>query len=121
MPHASSRARYSAQAYWVNSIGRRNTPSRGVAMTTRRRRSERAGRAPLRSPGRPSVARREERRRFWVAIAAGHSSQDAAVGAGVAPVVGTRWFREAGGMAASHLRPSAAPPSGRYLAFSERE
>src|SRR5262249_6073500 len=35
--------------------------------------------------------------------------------------VGTRWFREAGGMAASHLRPSAAPPSGRYLAFSERE
>jgi len=43
------------------------------------------------------------------------------MGAGVSPVVGTRWFREAGGMAASHLRPSAAPPSGRYLAFSERE
>jgi IS30 family transposase len=90
-------------------------------MTTRRRRSERAGRAPLRSPGRPSVARREERRRFWAAIAVGHSSQDAAVGAGVSPVVGTRWFREAGGMATSHLRPSAAPLSGRYLAFSERE
>jgi transposase, IS30 family len=90
-------------------------------MTTRRRRSEGAGRAKLRSPGRLSVGRYEERRRFWAAIAAGRSSEDAAVGAGVSPAVGTRWFREAGGMAASHLMPSAPPPSGRYLAFTDRE
>src|SRR3989475_107906 len=90
-------------------------------MTTRRRRSERAGRAKLRSPGRPSVRRHEKQRRFWAAIATGHSSEDAAVRAGGSPAVGTRWFREAGGMAASHLMPSAPPPSGRYLSFTERE
>src|SRR4051794_21873607 len=43
----------------------------GVAMGTRKRRSDRAGRGILRSPGRPGVARRENRRRFWAAIAAG--------------------------------------------------
>ena len=90
-------------------------------MTTRRRCSDRAGRAKLRSPGRPSVGRREERRRFWAAIAAGRSSEDAAVGAEVSPAVGTRWFREAGGMAPSHLISSAPPLSGRYLVFTERE
>ena len=90
-------------------------------MTTRGRRSERAGRAKLHSPGRPSVGRREEQRRFWVAIATGHSSENAAVSAGVSSAVGTRWFREAGGMAASHLTPSAPPRSGRYLAFTDRE
>ena len=68
-------------------------------MTTGRRRSERAGRAKLRSPGRPGVGRHAERRRFWTAIAAGRASEDAAVDAGVSPAVGTRWFREAGGMA----------------------
>ena len=35
------------------------------------------------SPGRPSVAGREERRRFWAAIAAGAASEDAAAGVGV--------------------------------------
>jgi transposase, IS30 family len=90
-------------------------------MTTRRRCSARAGRAKLHSPGRPSVRRHEEQRRFWVAIAAGRPSEDAAADAGVSPAVGTRWFREAGGMAASHLMPSAPPPSGRYLAFTDRE
>ena len=35
-------------------------------MKRRRRRSDRSGRAPLMSPGRPSVAGRDERRRFWV-------------------------------------------------------
>ena len=90
-------------------------------MTIRRRRSERAGRAKLRSPGRPSVGRLEQRRQFWAAIAVGRSSEDAAVGAGVSPAVGTRWFREAGGMAASHVRPSAPPPSRRYLVFTDRE
>jgi IS30 family transposase len=67
------------------------------------------------------VARREDRRRFWTAIAAGRSSEDAAVGVGVSPAVGVRWFREAGGMPPSTLARSSRPPSGRYLSFAERE
>src|ERR671910_1212647 len=121
MPASASRSVYRIDRYCPSSTGRRNSAPKGVAMTTRRRRSERAGRAKLRSPGRPSVRRREEQRRFWAAIATGHSSEDAAVAAGVSPAVGTRWFREAGGMAASHLVPSAPPLSGRYLAFTDRE
>ena len=50
-----------------------------------------------------AVARREEPRRFWAAIAAGVSSEDAAIGAGVSQPVGSRWFREAGGMPPSTL------------------
>src|SRR6266404_778603 len=121
MPASANRSVYRIDSYWVDSTGRHNTAPGEVAMTMRRRRSEGAGRATLRPPGRPSVGRHEERRWFWAAIAAGRSSEDAAVGAGVSPAVGTRWFREAGGMAASHLRPSAPPPSGRYLAFTDRE
>ncbi len=86
-----------------------------------RRRSDRVLRGKLGSPGRPGVARREDRRRFWAAIAAGHSSEDAAVCAGVSPAVGARWFREAGGMPPAALGPSSKPPSGRYLSFGERE
>jgi IS30 family transposase len=40
---------------------------------------------------------------------------------GVSQPVGTRWFREAGGMAPSHLSRSSRPLSGRYLSFAERE
>src|SRR6267143_1715779 len=86
-----------------------------------RRRSDRALRDKLRSPGRPGMARREDRLRFWALIAAGLSSEDAAIGAGVSPPVGTRWFREAGGMPSSTFAPSSKPLSGRYLAFAERE
>ncbi len=86
------------------------------------RRSDRALRAVLRrSPGRPGVARREHRRRFWAAIAAGLPSEDAAIGAGVSPVVGVRWFREAGGMPPSTLARSSKPPTERHLSFAERE
>jgi IS30 family transposase len=67
------------------------------------------------------VARREDRRRFWTAIAAGQSSEDAALGAGVSPAVGARWFREAGGMPPATLAPAAKPPSGRHLSFADRE
>ncbi len=90
-------------------------------MCTRRRRSDRAARYLMRSPGRPPVARREDRRRFWAAIAAGLSSEAAAVDAGVSPAVGVRWFREAGGMPPATLAPSSKPPSERYLSFPERE
>jgi IS30 family transposase len=90
-------------------------------MTTRRRRSDRSGRPKLYSPGRPGTGMRVVRQQFWVGIAAGLSSEDAAVAAGVSSPVGGRWFREAGGMAPSHLRPSMPALSGRYLSFSERE
>jgi len=64
------------------------------------------------------VARREDRQRFWQAIAGGASSEEAGVTAGVSPAVGVRWFREHGGMAPSFV---LAPLSGRYLSFAERE
>ena len=90
-------------------------------MAMERRRSGRALRGALRSPGRPPVARRADLVRFWAAIAAGRTSEDAGRDAGVSPVVGSRWFREAGGMPPTHLAPSAALPSGRCLSFAERE
>jgi DNA-binding CsgD family transcriptional regulator len=90
-------------------------------MAIRQRRSDRSGRGALPSPGRPSVARRENHRQFWAAIAAGCSSEDAAVEAGVSPAVGARWFRRAGGMPPSQLAPAAKPLSGRSLSFAERE
>src|SRR6266498_1919723 len=83
----------------------------------KRQRAIRAMRGQIWSPGRPSVARREDRRRFWRAIAAGRSSEDAAAAAGVSVPVGVRWFRDGGGMPPISL----APLSGRYLSFAERE
>ena len=80
-------------------------------------RAIRAMRGQMWSPGRPSTARREDRVRFWKAIAGGASSEDAAAEAGVSQAVGSRWFREAGGMPPI----SPAPVSGRYLLFAERE
>jgi len=64
-------------------------------MTTQKRRSDRCGRARLRSPGRPPAARREDYQVFWASIAAGRTTEDAAVDAGVSPAVGGRWFRRA--------------------------
>jgi IS30 family transposase len=86
-------------------------------MGVRRRASDRAGRTAMRSPGRPPVGRREHRQRFWAAIARGVRSDAAGVEAGVSPVVGVRWFREAGGMPPI----SQGALSGRYLSFAERE
>lgn len=84
-------------------------------------RERRIGRAKLRSPGRPPVLHRAARRPFWRAIALGCSSEDAAKTAGVSQAVGTRWFREHGGMPPSHLSPSSPPTTGRYLSLGERE
>ncbi len=75
----------------------------------------------LRSPRRSQVGRRENCRQFWRAIALGRSSEDAAVDAGVSPVVGVRWFRKAGGMPPTHFSHSSKPLSNRYLTFAERE
>jgi IS30 family transposase len=90
-------------------------------MDNRKRRSDQSGRTPLRSPGRPPVAGRDERRRFWTAIASGISSVDAAIAAGVPQAIGTRWFRKAGGMPPAIFGRSAKPLSGRYLSLAERE
>ena len=58
--------------------------------------SEMTGRAPMRSPGRPSVASRVDRAVFWLAIGDGMTTTDAAelagrVGGGWCPVVSRRW------------------------------
>ena len=90
-------------------------------MTLRKRRSHRSGRAPLPSPGRPPAAKRSELQQFWLGIARGMTSEDAALAAGLSQPVGTRLFREAGGMPPAMFRSSAKPPSERYLSFSERE
>jgi IS30 family transposase len=49
------------------------------------------------------------------------ASEDAAVEAGISQAVGTRWFREAGGIPPPRFGPSAKPLSGRYLSLTERE
>jgi IS30 family transposase len=74
-------------------------------------------RGQMPSPGRPTVAWREDRVWYWAAIARGVSSEQAAVEIGVSQPVGTRWFRQAGGVGPQ----LAVTTSGRYLSFSERE
>jgi IS30 family transposase len=90
-------------------------------MTTGKRKSERSTRDKLSSPGRPPIWQREHLCRFWRAIAAGLSSEDAGVEAGVSAPVASRWFRSSGGMAPTHLAQSAPPLKGRALSFAERE
>src|SRR3954462_1091947 len=100
------------------STGRRNTLIEGWTMAYGSRQLQvRAYRGQIPSPGRPSVALREDRVRFWAAIATGALTDEAAVAAGVSSPVGYRWFRHAGG-----VNPQLPPTvSGRYLSFSERE
>ncbi len=68
-------------------------------------------RGERRPSGRPAVGRRADRVAFWRAIARGLYPQAAVAGAGVSPLVGRRWFRQAGGMPPTQLAPSAPPPS----------
>src|SRR4051794_35414872 len=77
---------------------------------------ELTGRSAMKSPGKPSH-RREVELWFWQEIAKGLSSDDAAAAVGVSQAVGSRWFRERGGMA-TLLRD---PETCRYLCFAERE
>jgi IS30 family transposase len=82
-----------------------------------RQKRVRAYRGQVGSRGRPTVAWREDRVRFWGAIARGAKTEDACVAAGVSGPVGFRWFRHAGG-----VNPCLPPTvSGRYLSFVERE
>jgi hypothetical protein len=68
------------------------------------------------SPGKPPV-RRDIVRALWVGVAEGLTSGQAAIAVGVSGPVGSRWFRERGGMPTIELN----PPTGRYLSFAERE
>jgi IS30 family transposase len=74
------------------------------------------GRAPMKSPGKPSL-RRDVERLFWREIAKGLTSEEAAIAVGASQAAGSRWFRERGGMPTFML----GPLTGRYLAFEERE
>jgi IS30 family transposase len=74
-------------------------------------------RGKMPSPGRPPGWQRDQRQRFWIEIAKGTPSEDAAISVGVASAVGSRWFREAGGMRPISLHPLCD----RYLSLSERE
>ncbi|MBC6451746.1 IS30 family transposase [Actinokineospora xionganensis] len=74
------------------------------------------GRSPMKSPGKPSL-RRAVQRAFWHEIAKGVPSEDAAVAVGVSQAVGSRWFRQRGGMPTF----MTVPIAGRYLSFPERE
>ncbi len=85
-------------------------------MVRRQQVSDRAVRPAMRSPGRPYPPKHVEQE-FWRRIAEGMRSEDAAVAVGVSGPVGTRWFRNGGGMPPITL----TAPSGRYLSFAERE
>ena len=76
------------------------------------------GRPPMRSPGRPPVARRDHRQRFWLAIAEGLSSEDAAA---AGRCVSSR-LEHAGSVKVVACQQSVrARRRGRYLSFAERE
>jgi IS30 family transposase len=88
-----------------------------MATMRERQREVQLYRGQVPSPGRPTVAWRDDRVRFWAAIARGLKTEDAAREAGVSSPVAFRWFRHAGG-----VNPFLSPEvSGRYLSFVERE
>jgi hypothetical protein len=107
----------SIEVYRADSTGRRNTSIRRCGlgrqpgwMVTQ------TGRPAMRSPGRPPF-RRDLERAFWRKIAEGTSGEDAAVAVGVSGPVGSRWFRERGGMPPFLLDSVTS----RFLSFDERE
>ena len=82
-----------------------------------RQKQVRLYRGQIPSPGRPTIAWREDRVRFWAEIATGVLTDEASEVAGVSAPVGYRWFRHAGG-----VNPQLSTSvSGRYLSFVERE
>ena len=88
-----------------------------MATMRERQRKVQLYRGQIPSPGRPTVAWRQDRVRFWAAIGRGLKTEDAGAEAGVSSPVAYRWFRHAGG-----VNPCLPPKmTGRYLSFSERE
>ena len=69
-----------------------------VGTMRERQREVQLYRGQVPSPGRPTVAWREDRVRFWAAVARGLKTEDAAGEAGVSSPVAFRWFRHAGGV-----------------------
>ncbi len=80
----------------------------------------RAYRGQIVSPGRPTVAWREDRVRFWAVIAAGAKTRDAGVAAGVSEPVAHRWFRHAGGSSPWRGESVTGPDFVRAVSVIER-
>jgi hypothetical protein len=78
-------------------------------MATGRRKSELSKRQKFSSSGRPPMWQRENLYQFWRAVAAGLSSEDTTVEAGVSAPVGNQWLRSSGDMPPTHLSPSPIP------------
>jgi hypothetical protein len=134
MPWELHNRRNSRDMYWADSTGRRNTSimecavgrKTGWMVTTagrpavrkrNRQKDIRIYRGQIPSPGAPTIAWREDRVRFWAAIAQGSKTDVAGIEAGISSPVAYRWFRQTGG-----VNPSLPPTvSGRYLSFAERE
>jgi IS30 family transposase len=88
-----------------------------MATMRERQREVQLYRGHIPSPGRPGIAWREDRVKFWAAIARGLKSDEAGVEAGISSPVAYRWFKHAGG-----VNPCLPPTvTGRYLSFLERE
>ena len=99
------------QSGWTATAGRPAVRKRN------RQKDIRVYRGQIPSPGRPSVAWRADRVRFWAAIARGAKTEEACVEAGVSAPVGFSWFRHAGGV--NPLLPPTV--TGRYsLSPNER-
>jgi IS30 family transposase len=93
------------------------TAGRPAVRKKNRQKDVRLYRGQIPSPGAPTIAWREDRVRFWAAIARGLKTDVAGIEAGVSSPVAYRWFRHAGG-----VNPTLPPTvSGRYLSFSDRE
>jgi Helix-turn-helix domain len=117
IPNSSAAVANASDVYWADSTGRRNTSILEVLMGRPAGwMKELTGRAPMKSPGKPSL-RREVERLFWREIVKGLTSEDAAIAVGASQAAGSRWFRERGGMPTFLL----APVTGRYLSFEECE
>src|SRR5438105_3269667 len=84
-PESGCRQRTEQTAIKAHSTGRGNTSIVEVLMATmrERQRAVQLYRGQIASPGRPTVAWREDRVKFWAAIACGFKTEDAAVEAGV--------------------------------------
>jgi hypothetical protein len=107
-PASPHRLPNATDVYWADSSGYRKHHDEGGCDDRSKAAIGSIWEGALLSPGRPPVAGRDERRRFWAAIAAGMASKVAAIGAGVPQAVGTRWFRKAGGMPPAMSAPFAA-------------
>ena len=108
---------YSCEQYCAVSSGLRNGSRLEVVMTNDTRASGRSTRRKLSSPGRPRAALRSGQITFWQRIKQGVSSEEAGMQAGASAPVGSRWFREAGGLPPSKFANAPASLSGRYLSF----